>query len=31
MVTGYDCWHPDYDHVTVDAVIRYAFQQSATW
>ncbi|NUB16461.1 S-methyl-5'-thioadenosine phosphorylase [Azospirillum brasilense] len=22
MVTGFDCWHPDHDHVTVDAVIR---------
>ncbi len=21
MVTDYDCWHPDHDHVTVDAVI----------
>jgi 5'-methylthioadenosine phosphorylase len=22
MVTDYDCWHPDHDAVTVDAVIR---------
>jgi len=22
MVTDYDCWHPDHEHVTVDAVIR---------
>ena len=22
MVTDYDCWHPDYDHVTVDAIIK---------
>ncbi|WP_072572908.1 S-methyl-5'-thioadenosine phosphorylase [Granulibacter bethesdensis] len=22
MVTDYDCWHEDHDHVTVDAVIR---------
>ena len=22
MVTDYDCWHPDHDHVTVDQVIR---------
>jgi 5'-methylthioadenosine phosphorylase len=22
MVTDYDCWHPDHDHVTVDAVIN---------
>jgi 5'-methylthioadenosine phosphorylase len=22
MVTDYDCWHPDYDHVSVDAIIH---------
>jgi 5'-methylthioadenosine phosphorylase len=22
MVTDYDCWHPDHDHVTVEAVIK---------
>jgi 5'-methylthioadenosine phosphorylase len=22
MVTDYDCWHPDHDHVTVDQVVR---------
>ncbi len=22
MVTDYDCWHPDHDHVNVDAVIK---------
>ena len=22
MVTDYDCWHPEHDHVTVDEVIR---------
>jgi 5'-methylthioadenosine phosphorylase len=22
MVTDYDCWHQDHDHVTVDQVIR---------
>ena len=22
MVTDYDCWHPDHDHVTVDSIIR---------
>jgi 5'-methylthioadenosine phosphorylase len=22
MVTDYDCWHADHDHVTVDAVVR---------
>jgi len=21
-VTDFDCWHPDHDHVTVEAVIR---------
>ena len=21
MVTDYDCWHPDHDHVTVDSII----------
>ena len=23
MVTDYDCWHPDHDHVTVDAIIAH--------
>ncbi len=22
MVTDYDCWHPDHDHVTVDMVVK---------
>jgi len=22
MVTDYDCWHPEHDHVTVDAIIE---------
>ena len=22
MVTDYDCWHPDHDHVTVETVIK---------
>ena len=22
MVTDYDCWHPDHDDVTVDAIIK---------
>ena len=22
MVTDYDCWHPEHDHVTVEAVVR---------
>jgi 5'-methylthioadenosine phosphorylase len=28
MVTDYDCWHPDHEHVTVDAVVR-VLQQNA--
>jgi 5'-methylthioadenosine phosphorylase len=28
MVTDYDCWHPDHDHVTVDAVVK-VLQQNA--
>jgi 5'-methylthioadenosine phosphorylase len=22
MVTDYDCWHPDHDHVSVEAVVK---------
>jgi 5'-methylthioadenosine phosphorylase len=22
MVTDYDCWHPDHDHVTVERVVK---------
>ena len=22
MVTDFDCWHPDHDHVTVDAIVK---------
>jgi 5'-methylthioadenosine phosphorylase len=22
MVTDFDCWHPDHEHVTVDAIIK---------
>jgi 5'-methylthioadenosine phosphorylase len=22
MVTDFDCWHPDHDHVTVEIVVR---------
>jgi 5'-methylthioadenosine phosphorylase len=29
MVTDYDCWHPDHDHVTVDAVIKVLMANSA--
>lgn len=25
MVTDYDCWHPDHDHVTVEQVVRVLF------
>jgi 5'-methylthioadenosine phosphorylase len=28
MVTDYDCWHPDHEHVSVDAVVR-VLQQNA--
>ncbi len=28
MVTDYDCWHPDHDHVTVDAVIKVLFDNA---
>jgi 5'-methylthioadenosine phosphorylase len=28
MVTDFDCWHPDHDHVTVDQVIRILFQNA---
>jgi 5'-methylthioadenosine phosphorylase len=24
MVTDFDCWHPDHDHVTVEQVIKVA-------
>ncbi len=27
MVTDYDCWHPDHDHVTVDAVVKVLARQ----
>ncbi|MDI3308663.1 MAG: S-methyl-5'-thioadenosine phosphorylase [Acetobacteraceae bacterium] len=25
MVTDYDCWHPDHDHVTVEQVVKVLF------
>ncbi len=28
MVTDYDCWHPDHDHVTVEMVIRVLGQNA---
>lgn len=29
MVTDYDCWHPDHDHVTVDLIIQNLVANSA--
>lgn len=29
MVTDYDCWHPDHDHVTVDMIIQNLVANSA--
>ena len=29
MVTDYDCWHPDHDHVTVDAIIKVLVDNAA--
>jgi 5'-methylthioadenosine phosphorylase len=28
MVTDYDCWHPEHDHVTVDDVVRVLTQNA---
>ncbi len=28
MVTDYDCWHPDHDHVTVDAIIKILLENA---
>jgi 5'-methylthioadenosine phosphorylase len=30
MVTDYDCWHPEHDHVTVEMVIKWLTQNTAT-
>jgi len=30
MVTDYDCWHPDHDHVTVEMVIQWLHKNTAT-
>ena len=30
LVTDYDCWHPDHDHVTVDMVIANLSQNART-
>src|SRR3979411_2627130 len=26
MVTDFDCWHPDHDHVTVESVVKVMFE-----
>ena len=28
MVTDYDCWHPDHDHVTVEAILKVLFENA---
>jgi 5'-methylthioadenosine phosphorylase len=28
MVTDYDCWHPDHDHVTVDMIVKVLVQNA---
>jgi 5'-methylthioadenosine phosphorylase len=28
MVTDYDCWHPDHDHVTVESIIAVLFDNA---
>jgi len=30
MVTDYDCWHEDHDHVTVDMIIKILQQNART-
>jgi 5'-methylthioadenosine phosphorylase len=30
LVTDYDCWHPDHDHVTVDMVVANLTRNAAT-
>jgi 5'-methylthioadenosine phosphorylase len=30
MVTDYDCWHPDHDHVTVDMILKVLFKNADT-
>jgi 5'-methylthioadenosine phosphorylase len=30
LVTDYDCWHPDHDHVTVDLIIANLTQNAKT-
>ncbi|MBV8702222.1 MAG: S-methyl-5'-thioadenosine phosphorylase, partial [Acetobacteraceae bacterium] len=28
MVTDFDCWHPDHDHVTVEAVVKVLLENA---
>jgi len=30
LVTDYDCWHPDHDHVTVDLIVANLLQNAQT-
>jgi 5'-methylthioadenosine phosphorylase len=30
MVTDYDCWHPNHDHVTVDQIVKVLLQNADT-
>jgi 5'-methylthioadenosine phosphorylase len=30
LVTDYDCWHPDHDHVTVDLIVANLIQNATT-
>ena len=30
LVTDYDCWHPDHDHVTVDMIVQNLLRNAAT-
>ncbi len=30
LVTDYDCWHPDYDHVTVDMIVQNLLRNADT-
>ena len=29
LVTDYDCWHPEHDHVTVEMIVRNLLQNAA--
>ena len=30
LVTDYDCWHPDHDHVTIDMIVQNLLQNAET-